>query len=223
MSHASVQAVRLGLEGIEHGVVRLVGGQYRAVLEVAGGGSLLEIDRRQEAILAGFGAFLNALTFPVQILVRAAPVDLLRYVAALEERARQTLPAALAGLAHDHAAFVHSLAHQRTLLERRFYIVVPAEPGKRARWSGWRSAGWHGDDAAETEAARRQLTYRCEEVAYQLARCGVHVRRLADLELAQLFLTCWSPERGRAQRLRQQLDDYLTLSVRASVPHRLAE
>src|SRR5262249_60132026 len=125
------------------------GGQYRAVLEVAGGGSLLEIDQRQEAILAGFGAFLNALTFPVQILVRAAPVDLLRYVAALEERARQTLPAALAALAHDHAAFVHSLAHQRTLLERRFYAVVPAQPRQRAPRSGWPSAGRPGGAPAE--------------------------------------------------------------------------
>ncbi len=223
MSPASVQVVRLGLEAIEHGVVRLVGGEHRAVLEVAGGASLVESDQRQESILAGFGAFLNALTFPVQIVVRAAPVDLLRYVASLEERARQTLPAALVGLAHDHAAFVQTLAHQRTLLERRFYVVVPAEPGKRARWSRWRGGSGHAQLAADTEAARRQLTYRCEAVAYQLGRCGVQVRRLADLELAQLYLTCWSPERGRAQRFRQQLDDYLTLTVRGSVVRSRAE
>jgi hypothetical protein len=42
------------------------------------------------------------------------------------------------------------------------------------------------------------------------------VRRLGDLELAQLFLACWSPERARAQRFRQQLDDYTTLAVRAA-------
>ncbi len=215
MSPASVQVVRLGLEAIEHGVVRLVGGEHRAVLEVAGGASLVESDQRQESILAGFGAFLNALTFPVQIVVRAAP--------SLEERARQTLPAALVGLAHDHAAFVQTLAHQRTLLERRFYVVVPAEPGKRARWSRWRGGSGHAQLAADTEAARRQLTYRCEAVAYQLGRCGVQVRRLADLELAQLYLTCWSPERGRAQRFRQQLDDYLTLTVRGSVVRSRAE
>jgi len=34
--------------------------------------------------------------------------------------------------------------------------------------------------------------------------------------LAQLYLACWSPERARAQRFRQQLDDYTTLAVRAA-------
>jgi type II secretory pathway component PulM len=34
--------------------------------------------------------------------------------------------------------------------------------------------------------------------------------------LAQLYLACWSPERARAQRFRQQLDEYTTLAVRAS-------
>src|SRR5207237_7281874 len=109
------------------------------------------------------------------------------------------------------------LAHQRTLLERRFYVVVPAEPGKRPRWSLLRRAAAVSQQSAEVEAAQRQLTYRCEEVAYQLARCGLQARRLLDLELAQLYLACWSPERGRAQRFRQQLDDYLTLTVRATV------
>jgi hypothetical protein len=216
VSRASVQTVRLGLEGMHDGVVRLSGGEHRAVLEVAGGASLLESDQRQEAILAGFAVFLNALTFPIQIVVRAAPVDLLRYVAALEERARQNLPGVLASLAHDHATFVQSLAQQRTLLERRFYVVVPAEPGRRVGWARWLNRRSGATLAADEEAARRQLTYRCDEVAYQLTRSGLHVRRLGDLELAQLFMTCWAPERGRTQRFRQQLEDYLTLTVRGS-------
>ena len=33
-----------------------------------------------------------------------------------------------------------------------------------------------------------------------------------------LGLSCWSPERARAQRFRQQLDDYTTLAVRAAQP-----
>ncbi|MBV9542830.1 MAG: hypothetical protein JOY61_00445, partial [Chloroflexi bacterium] len=59
-------------------------------------------------------------------------------------------------------------------------------------------------------------TFRCEEVARQLARCGLAVRRLSDLELAHLYLACWSPERARAQRIRRRLDDYTTLAVRAA-------
>ncbi|HEY3058963.1 MAG TPA: hypothetical protein VGL99_08340 [Chloroflexota bacterium] len=216
MSRASVQALRLGLEAIQRNVLRVADGEYRAVVEVNGGTSLLDVDQRQEAILAGFGAFLNALSFPVQIVVRSAPVDLARYVTALEERARQSSTGALASLAHDHAAFIQSLARQRTLVERRFYVVVPAESARRGRWSHWLMSRSDAHASPAAEAAERQLAHRCDELAHQLARCDLHVRRLSDLELAQLFLACWSPERGRVQRFRQRLDAYTSLAVRTS-------
>jgi hypothetical protein len=211
---ASVQAVRLGLDGIERGVVRLTGGGYRAVLEVAGVGNVLDDTGRQEAALAGYAAFLNALSYPVQILVRAVPVDLGRYVGELEERARGSLPPELAAMARDHAAFVHGLSRERTLLERRFYIVVPAEQHRRR---GWRESVVTGlSREVVMDAARRQLAFRCDEVIRQLGRCGLIARRLDDLELAHLALACWSPERARVQRFRQHLNDYTTLAVRAA-------
>jgi hypothetical protein len=195
-------------------VVAFDDGEYRAVLDVSGTASPFEDDARQEAVLAGFSACLNALSYPIQILVRASPVDLSRYLASLEERGRQTLDGQLASLAHDHAAFVQGLARQRTLLERRFYVVVPAQSPARLGWAGrLRSAHRARDDEPRRDAARHQLTFRCDDLSRQLARCGLAVRRLGDLELAQLYLACWSPERARAQRFRQQLDDYTTLAV----------
>jgi hypothetical protein len=220
VKHASVQATRLDLEWIQDGVVRLHDGDYRAVLEVSGTASRMDDDAHQEAIMASFAGFLNALAYPIQILVRSSPVDLTRYVATLEERARLTPSRELAELAHDHALFVQGLARQRTLLERRFYVVVPAELNAGSGWWLWRGRTHAGPADAQVDAARRQLTFRCEEVGRQLARCGLAVRRLSDLELAHLYLACWSPERARAQRIRRRLDDYTTLAVRGVVaPH----
>jgi hypothetical protein len=218
VKQASLQTVRLGIQAIQQDVVELNGGEYRAVLEVSGVARPFDDDVRLEGLLAGFAAFLNGLSYPVQILVRATPVDLSRYLTALEERGRQAADGKLAEMAYDHAAFVQSLARQRTLLERRFYVVIPAESAPRSNWAA--RLGRSGTRAPfdlepRREAAHRQLTFRCEDVRRQLARCSLGVRRLGDLELAQLFLTCWSPERARAQRFRQQLDDYTTLAVRA--------
>ena len=218
MSRGSVQTARVDLDGIAGGVVALTDGEYRAVLEVTGSSSALDDEARQEAALAGYAAFLNALNFPVQVLVRAVPVELGRYLAAIEERARRDLPGELAALAREHASFVQGLARRRTLLERRFYVVVPAQTTTARAGLAWRpgrrGSGAGGPVAAE--AAQRQLTFRCEEVTRQLMRCGLAARRLGDLELAQLFLACWSPERARSQRFRQRLDDYTTLAVRAA-------
>ena len=217
MKRASIQSVRLGIQAIQTDVVELHGREFRAVLEVIGTARPFDDDAHVEGLLAGFATFLNGLSYPLQILLRASPVDLSRYLSTLEERGRNVLDGQLADLAHDHATFVQGLARQRTLLERRFYVVVPAESAPRTKLLRRFSRNSRDpDDEARREAAHRQLTFRCDDLCRQLARCGLSARRLGDLELAQLFLACWSPERARAQRFRQQLDDYTTLSVRAA-------
>ena len=222
---ASVQACRLDIERIDNGVVHLADGRYRAVLEVGSVNFGLRGDVEREAILASYAAFLNSLTFPVQVLVRVLPVDVEQYLADLETRARLHLAdTPLADLARDHVAFVRRLARNRTLLERRFCLVVPAE-GRAASSPSWpgafgwlRGAGGAGITRLDPRAAGRQLTFRCDEVARQLGRCGLSVRRLDDLELAQLFHACWCPDLARVQRLRRALADYTALVVTAATP-----
>jgi len=222
----SVQETRIRLEGIETDVARFEGGHHCAVLELSGGEVASGNEGRQEVVLAGLGAFLNALAFPVQLLVRAQPMDLRRYLERQEERARSgELHPALADLARDHAAFVRGLARQRTLLERRLYVVIPARRQPRAatgplgRLPGLVLRRTHSRDAAASDAdvtessLMRQLSFRCDEVAAQLRRTGIEARRLDDAGLAELYQSCWAPERARTQRLRQQLHEYTALVV----------
>ena len=213
---ASVQTAWIGLEAIDDGVVRLIGGRCRAVLEVGSINFALQGEAQQEAVVAGFAAFLNSLGFPVQVLVRVLPIDVERYLGELEGRGRGGLPEPLAELARDHVAFVRRLARNRTLLERRFYLVVPADDPveRRPRWRfGRRPAG------PDVAAARRQLTFRCDELIRQLGRCELSARRLDDAELAQLLHACWNPELARVQRLRREVVDYTALVVRAALTH----
>jgi hypothetical protein len=220
----SVQETRIRLEAIEGGVARFESGHRCAVLELGGGEVAAGNEDRQEAILAGLAAFLNALAFPVQLLLRAQPVDLRRYLERQEDRARSgELSQALADLARDHAAFVRGLARQRTLLERRFYVAITARlqaspaNGRLAqlpRLVGRGAPPGDASGAGATEASLvRQLGFRCDEVSAQLRRVGIEARRLDDVGLAELYMAFWAPERARTQRLRQQLQDYTTLVV----------
>jgi hypothetical protein len=211
--HASLQMAHLRLEAIEEDMVCLGRLQYRAVLEVGSVNFALQGEVEQEATIAGFAAFLNGLTFPVQVLVRVLPLDLERYLADLEHGTGR-LPDHLVALARDHAAFLRRLARSRTLLERRFYLVVPSptEAASPRRFAfGRRGAG------VDPTAARKQLTARCDEVGRQLGRCGLTSRRLGSAELAQLFYACWCPELARVQRLQRALTDEQTLVVAESV------
>ena len=213
---ASVQTVRLDLEAISDGVMQLRGRRYRAVLEVAGVPFGLKSDAEQEAILASFAGFLNSLSFPIQMLVRVLPLDIDGYLARLEYRARHELPERLAELALDHVAFVRRLARLRTLLERHFYIVVPAQDQAAGGCGRWLFFRRRRDAELQSKAATKQLTFRCEEMARQLGRCGLTVRRMENLELAELLYASYCPELSRLQRLRRDLEGYTSLVVRAA-------
>jgi hypothetical protein len=122
-----------------------------------------------------------------------------------------------AALSRDHVRFVRDLAARHTLLERRFYLIVPADGGTtggtraRRRGHGIHSGrsgliGWLPERrsrvrraAAEHLAAvRQQLDLRAGELIRQLGRIGLEARRLRGAELAALFASCLSP--GRAAR-----------------------
>lgn len=219
---ASVQTGHVGLEAIDDGVVRLVGDHYRAVLEVGGVNFALQGAIEQETLLASYAAFLNSLTFPIQILVRVLPIDVEGYLGELERRARETLPEDLAGLARDHVSFLRGLARNRAILERRFYLIVPA-PGGTSRFAEARAARWawpfgrRKTNAASIDGitAGKHLAARCEEIKRQLSRCGLTARRLDSAAMAQLLYACWCPELSRIQRLRRPLAEVAAPVVQA--------
>ncbi len=231
MSEASVQ-IRIDVTAIQNGVVRFGSedqGAYCAVMEVAGAQeSLSKLDEaKQEELLAAYSQFLNSVTFAFQLVVQVHPVDLSWYVTRVEERA-QALAPALVAIARDHAAFVQGLTRQRTLLERRIYVVLPwegaAEQGGTRPDLRWRSVlpGGRGNTAVvdrqiRSERIHRVLGDRCDAIGRQLGRAGLRATRLDDLGLAQLYHTSWAPEVARAQHLRRELADYTTLVVGAEI------
>ncbi len=212
---ASVQADHLAIEAIEEGVVTFAGGRRCAVLEIdAVNFAMLDEAKRRELVEA-YAAALNGLTFPVQPLVRATPLDLTPYLEAMEARAGRESHERLRGVAHDRIAFLRRLAGGRTLMERRFYVVVPADPPRAPALRADRLGGTKGGIALAEEAlaATRQLAARCDDLAAQLDRCHLKATRLGDAELAQLHYACWCPDLARVQRLRRDLRDYLRLVV----------
>src|SRR5438067_754027 len=229
MSNGSVQ-VRLDITAIRDATVCFGAGdqaEYAAALELVGSNhSLAKVDdAKQEQLLAAYAQFLNSLTFPFQLVVQVHPVDLSWYVQRVEGRTR-TLSPGLVAIARDHAAYVQSLTRQRTLLERRIYIVVSwsqsAEEAAPTRISFSRLLGIRrrtdtaADDQMRADTVQRLLSDRCDVMGRQLSRAGLRATRLDDLGLAQLYHVGWAPEVARTQRLRRELADYTALVVGAN-------
>ena len=199
-----------------------------ALLDVVGAeaGLASADDATQEELLAGRAQFLNAQTTPFQVLVRAEPVDLDGHRRRVQARA-ELLPEALRAIALDYLEFLQALAHQRTLLERHCYVVLPDQRAEVPAVSLWRwvwrrlqrlaGRGGHAEPFLDPEtvwtSVARRLQARTDLVARQLGRSGQRTRRLDSRQVAELLHRCWSPELARVQRLRDELSAYTTLVV----------
>lgn len=150
--------LRLPLAGISSdGLVDLGAGGLAVVCRASSVTFALRTPTEQEALVAGFGRWLNALTEPVQILVRATPVDLAPMTDALTAGAPGLPHPALEAAARGHAAFLTDLTAGRTLLHRQVLVVL-RQPA--------------ADGAAD------RLTRRAEEATSALAAAGVTLTRL---------------------------------------------
>ena len=216
--------------------------EYRALLEVSSVNYALKTEGEQEAILAGYRAFLNSLTFPLQILVQVRPLDLAPYIAQLraaqkEFAARNDASGGEGGeggeedtksgdgaakratwvrLAEDEARYVLELATQKTLLERRFYLVIPADgqaalESSVASGSGLRISGStlpfaaflplpgrgrrrRAAAARAFRSASKTLDLRTHAVSRELERLGLEARRLAGGELVAVYHRAIAPD-----------------------------
>ena len=190
----------LPLDDIVDGVLCLRGGDYRAVLEAQSVNFALKSEAEQEAIIAGYRAFLNSLSYPIQVVVRVLPTDVEAYLAGVREQFSRRGGEALRRLALDHEAFVRRLGRERTLLERRFYVVLPAglEGAFERRGIRWPWQGTPRSGRQNLDAAARQLTFRCQELTQALASFGVAARRLNTEEMIQLWSACLRSEAAAA-------------------------
>jgi hypothetical protein len=190
--------------------------EYRAILEVGSVNFALKTEGEQEALLASYRAFLNGLAFPVQISVQIRPLNLAPYLERLRPsgemghtaEAEGAPPSVWDRLADEEARYIQELAAERTLLERHFYLIAPAEetseapitegfPLNRALSSLFTPAlGWlpgmsrrrrRESFAREIDQARATLALRVAALLRELERVGLEARRLAGAELAQVY------------------------------------
>jgi hypothetical protein len=128
----------------------------------------------QEALVAGYARWLNSLTEPVELLVRAEPVDLAPMIESLLIAAPGLPHPGLEAGAREHAAFLSDLGASRTLLRREVLVVLRQPSG---------------------EGATERLCRRAEEATSALAAAGVVLTVLDEQEANACLLRALDPAR----------------------------
>jgi hypothetical protein len=134
----------------------------------------LRTEAEQDALVAAFGRFLNSVSSPLQVVIRAERADLRTAVGALEDAAGGLPHPALESAAREHARFLAGLAACRDLL-RRQVLVVLREPKA-------------GDEVVPN------LARRADQAASALAAAGISLTPLGREEVAVVLARAVDPQ-----------------------------
>src|SRR5579884_1137051 len=179
---------------------------YAAVIQIQATNFTLKSPEEQQALIDGYRDFLLALRFPVQILVRSQRMEMSSYLARLDASLKETKASAPkdGALSHalrewQHLAQIHrrtieELSEQRTLLDRRFYLIVPTQEMEPLPWYavlpfiGKRVRTQH--QHRSLTQAKQELASRVASLCDHLSGIGLSAHRLIDQELAELYDQC---------------------------------
>jgi hypothetical protein len=178
--------LRLPLSGIGSGGVVDLGSDGLAVICRASAVTFsLRTPAEQEALVAGFARFLSSLAEPVQVLVRAEPLDVGPAISALLDAAPGLPHVALERAARDHAAFLGDLAGSRDLLHREVLVVL-RQPAGRTGTGGDGTGDGTGDRAG-------RLVRRAQEAVTALGAAGVSLCVLDGVAAHAAIARCLDP------------------------------
>ena len=110
---------------IRDNLIMMKDGSSRMILKVHPINFELKSEEEQDAIILSFQRVLNALRFPIQIVVRSLKIDLAPYLAKLSNRAYAQQNALLQTQTLKYIEFLKNLVEYAQIMRKEFYIVIP--------------------------------------------------------------------------------------------------
>ena len=204
--HKSTQAY-LDIAAIKDSVVVLKSGGLRAVLLASSLNFALKSPQEQEDIVLRYQGFLNALNFPIQIVMQSRKLDLTDYLARLTTRAEAETNERIRLQTTSYVEFMERLISVANIMDKRFYVVVPYEPiGLKQRsffdklFNPTKRITLTMTDK-EFADVTIQLNERVNLIASGLASFGIKSAQLTTQQLIELYYSTYNPEEAVKERL----------------------
>lgn len=173
---------------VRDNVVIFTGQQAAMVMSVQAINFLLLSYDEQMAKIASYASLLNAVSFPIQILVHSKRVDISSYLKTLDYEMQKTPNEKLQAFIKQYRDFVSELIRVNTVLDKEFYIVIPYSSLEQGV-SGVVSKG-----EGFLAAAKATLTTKADSLLSQLARLNLRARILTTQELIKLYYEIYNQD-----------------------------
>lgn len=173
-------------------------------------------EEEQDAIMYAYAGLLNSLNYSVQIVIRSQTKDATNYLNLLKEQETRATSDTKKKQIAAYRDFVAELIRERNVLDKKFYIVIPAtnlEMGllpPQTVVPGVKQIDISSvDRSVILEKAKTTLEPKRDHLIAQFGRIGLYARQLVTQEIIQLFYTSYNPEAAEGQQITNT-SDYTT-------------
>ncbi len=201
---------------VRNNTIVLKNGGMRAVLEIEALNFNLKSETEQQGIIAGYGSFVNTLTFPLQIFIRSTRTNIDEYLVQVREIGQKHENALLKEQTLAYAAFMQKLVEMADIMQKKFYVIVPIDHTDRRKTIFEQFFDWlHPDDTAskasvrshEFSSATGKLNERVDLIGSGLQNIGLHVKRLSTRELIEMLYQTYNPKTSQTQKIPKDIED----------------
>ena len=189
----------LDIDDIQDDLVILKTGWVALVLATSAVNFDILSEAEQDATIYAYGALLNSLSFPVQVLIRSKKADITSYFQKLAEAEATQPNPDLKRQIRNYQDFIQSTVQQKTVLDKKFYLILTYSPLEK---------GVKGAKAPQREKraqlvadAKIALMPKREHIIKQTARLGLTSRQLTNQELIELLYDIYNPAPSGTQRI----------------------
>jgi type IV secretory pathway VirB4 component len=199
------------LSEVRDDTVVLRDGSLRQIIKVTPVPTELRSTQEQEAVVHQFRSFLNALRFPIQIVIQGRRVDLSKYMQKLQNVAVEEANELLKVQLVDYLDFIERLSNEVNIMDRTFYVIVPHSKAvsdattKKSfldKILGGKKTKETVYTTEEFKELHTQLMEKTQIVSGRLESMGIRSQTLQTQELIELFYNVYNPEEATAQRIQ---------------------
>ncbi|MFA5954835.1 MAG: hypothetical protein WC817_04870 [Patescibacteria group bacterium] len=191
----------LEIAEIREDVVILKDGTLRAVLLVSSVNFALKSDDEQQAIIQGYMSFLNSIDFSLQIVVQSRRLNIAGYLDHLIEVEKQQTNELLRMQTAQYRQFIRELVELGEIMNKRFYVVVPYNPGADQKKTFLKRLGETLRPISIIHLSqerfrrnRHELMQRVDHVASGLNSLSLEAVMLDTQSLVELYYSTYNPE-----------------------------
>lgn len=190
------------IEDIKESVVTLDKGNACMIIEVQATNFALLSQEEQMAKISAYAAFLNSLSFPIQILIRNKKVNISSYVKLLEGELIKSPNQKVTAYIEQYKYFIQELIKVNTVLEKTFYIVISYSSLEKGASGLLQKNDFFNQ-------AKLALQTKADSVMNQLSRLSLKARVLNQEELIRLFYDIYNEEVGNSAQIEETFNNPL--------------